>query len=299
MKMRKGSDYIGFTLDGVHSSEFGVLRVSGGSRYSTNLLPAATDRFETTPGRDGSYYFGTTYNGQSITLNIAFQGMTEFQKTRFSELLGQKKIMKLIFDEEPYKYYLGKIAGEPRYDFIPFDNGYGLRTYNGEGTITFTAHQPYARSVYKDYAEYERLQIWNREEWRLASGLIRLQDLGFDIIDSNTIKLYNPGVKETPLKLSFTLPCALSEARIEGVGAITLEPMTAKGTDTHILIDSATHQIRGYSIVSGEKVFSGFLYNEFISGGDFLKLPKTDATGATLVLVGARTTELEYDYLYY
>jgi hypothetical protein len=32
-------DYIGFTFNGVHSSELGLVRVSNGSRYETDLLP--------------------------------------------------------------------------------------------------------------------------------------------------------------------------------------------------------------------------------------------------------------------
>ncbi len=33
------SDYIGFSFNGVHSSELGIKRISEGSRFNENLLP--------------------------------------------------------------------------------------------------------------------------------------------------------------------------------------------------------------------------------------------------------------------
>ena len=32
-------DYIGFTYNGIHSSDLGIIRVSGGDRYEEELLP--------------------------------------------------------------------------------------------------------------------------------------------------------------------------------------------------------------------------------------------------------------------
>jgi hypothetical protein len=33
------TDYIGFSFNGVHSSELGIVRTSEGSRFNENLLP--------------------------------------------------------------------------------------------------------------------------------------------------------------------------------------------------------------------------------------------------------------------
>jgi len=38
MSVIKG-DFLGFTFNGVHSSELGLTRVSDGSRYNENLYP--------------------------------------------------------------------------------------------------------------------------------------------------------------------------------------------------------------------------------------------------------------------
>ena len=41
--MLKG-DFIGFTFNGVHSSELGIIRVSEGDRYNESLLPSLSSK---------------------------------------------------------------------------------------------------------------------------------------------------------------------------------------------------------------------------------------------------------------
>jgi hypothetical protein len=54
-------DYMGFTYNGKHSSELGIVRVSDGSRFNENLLPTMQDKTVQVPGGDGTYYFGSYY----------------------------------------------------------------------------------------------------------------------------------------------------------------------------------------------------------------------------------------------
>ena len=37
-------DYLGFTFNGIHSSELGLVRVSSSNRYDDNLLPTIQDK---------------------------------------------------------------------------------------------------------------------------------------------------------------------------------------------------------------------------------------------------------------
>ena len=69
MGVPKG-DFIGFTFNGVHSSELGILRVSDGSRYDNDLLPTIRDRVVPVPGGDGSYYFGSDYTQKRLILTL-------------------------------------------------------------------------------------------------------------------------------------------------------------------------------------------------------------------------------------
>lgn len=154
------SDYIGFTFNGVHSSDLGIMRVSDGSRYNDSLLPTIQDKTVQTPGRDGTYFFGSYYTQRIFNISFVFDALTEEQLVRIQTLFGDKKIHDLIFDEMPYKAYQVKVTGSATIKYVPFGIGATNRIYKGEGSVQFTAYDPYARSVHKFLNEYEYEYIY-------------------------------------------------------------------------------------------------------------------------------------------
>lgn len=141
-------DYMGFTYNGVHSSELGIVRVSDGSRFNENLLPTIQDKTVQVPGGNGTYYFGSYYTQKQFNISIAFDSLTEEQLNRLKNLFGDKKIHDLIFDEVPYKIYSAKVTGTATIKYIPFAEGATNRVYKGEGTIQFTCYNPFARCAF-------------------------------------------------------------------------------------------------------------------------------------------------------
>lgn len=187
-------DFIGFWIDDIHSSELGIIRTSDGSRFNENLLPTIQDKTVQVPGGDGFYYFGSYYTQRPFNIPIAFDNMEESQFRRLKQILGSKKMVKLVFDEAPYKYYSVKSTGTPTLKYICFDvevdNQGGSvddvyaqtstaatkRVYKGEGTLSFVAYDPfgYARavSIYTDnsLSDYNlklpnNELITNKEDW--------------------------------------------------------------------------------------------------------------------------------------
>ena len=142
-------DYIGFTFNGVHSSELGLVRVSNGSRYETDLLPPLQDKTVQVAGRDGAVYFNSQYNAKPIKIPIAFDNLTEEGFNKLRRLLANKKPTYLWFDETPYKQWLVKSANAQNLKWVCFDetrNGKEARIYKGEGTLEFTCFSSYAES---------------------------------------------------------------------------------------------------------------------------------------------------------
>lgn len=188
-------DFIGFWIDDIHSSELGIIRTSDGSRFNENLLPTIQDKTVQVPGGDGFYYFGSYYTQRQFNIPIAFDNMSEAQFRKLRQVIGDKKMVKLVFDEAPYKYYSVKSTGSPTLKYICFDveddtsNGsvddvYAQtstaatkRVYKGEGTLNFIAYDPfgYARAIaLKKSAEKDAeallklpdgTSILNTEEW--------------------------------------------------------------------------------------------------------------------------------------
>jgi predicted phage tail component-like protein len=142
----KIQDFIGFSFNKQHSSDFNIIRTSDGSRYNTNLTPNLTDKTADVPGGDGQYYFTSFHKNRTFNINFAFDALSEMNIRKLRKWLSGKEVGDLIFDEEPYKAYSAKVTGAPTLKALCFDDEYGRRVYKGEGSITFTCYYPYAHT---------------------------------------------------------------------------------------------------------------------------------------------------------
>ena len=174
MSGQKG-DYIGFSFNGRHSSEFNIVRVSNGSRFDENLLPTIKDKTVEVPGRDGVYYFGSQYTQRQFKVDFAFDAMTEQNLADLRAWLGNKGIHDLIFDETPYKVYSAKATGTATAKYLVFEERDNPRVYKGEGSIQFTCYYPFARCRFDSTAGMDESVIKNvypnLDEWWDASKL--------------------------------------------------------------------------------------------------------------------------------
>lgn len=303
MGVPKG-DFIGFTFNGVHSSELGILRVSDGSRYDKDLLPTIRDRVVPVPGGDGSYYFGSDYTQKSFNFNIAFDSMTERQMRKLQTLFGSRKLHRLIFDELPFKYYMVKVANPPKLKYICFDEG-GQRIYKGEGSLSFDAFFPFARSVHKYLDQYPAGVSRNIEQWGPASRMLSTQ--GTYDRPGTSIKIYNAGDIETDWFAYFALSSSGSLISRVAIGDRFLSFKTIdrklNQADNYIRISSQRNLIEGGIVVNNDiSSFrpTGSLYNKFIEAGSFFKIPVFEEdTELNFISNGARCDGLEYDYLYF
>lgn len=210
----KRMDYVGFTFDGIHSSQLKILSVSDGSRYSKDLLPTIEDYSIDIVGGYGSNYFGGTFKKRDIVLNIAFDQVREEELMAIREWLGDREVHELFFDENPYKVYHAVVSRTPTIKYIAFGD-VGTRIYKGEGSIVFTCYDPIAKSLNGNYLEdYD----WeNIEEWSYASGMLDSKDkyengklvknyYDTPITEGNKqiIHAYNAGILPTPFKMYIT-----------------------------------------------------------------------------------------------
>ena len=293
-------DFIGFSFNEHRSESLGIVRVSDGSRYNEDLVPTTQDKTVQVPGGGGFYYFGSDYTQRQFSINIAFDELTEKQFRELQQVFGTKELGKLIFDERPYKYYMVK-SNKPQLKYICFGRE-GERTYKGEGTLTFTAYYPFAKSVFKFLNEYGNK---NKDEWKEASGM-KPEKGTYDIVSNNgSISVYNAGDLETDFILKFSLPVdntPIGDIKItlskENVGKeeafLDLNGFSKKGTDTGFQINTKTNLIEGFNAEG----LTGTLYNENITQGDFFKIPPREED-YQISVTGATPIEIVYDYIYY
>lgn len=299
MSVLKG-DYIGFSYNGKHSSDLGIVRTSNGSRFDENLLPTMQDKTAQVPGGDGTYYFGSYYTQRSFSVSFAFDDLTEEQIVNLKRHFGDKKIHDLIFDERPYKIWKAKVTGTATMKYIPFAEGETNRVYKGEGTIQFTCYQPYA------ICEKKWLNLYNdnnKNEWSAASGLKEVQGIYDKLQGANSIKLYNPGDLESHFMLRFDF----QNGKI-GAGQISIsqdsgrllnwKEITAEKNDAYVKFNTKLNLIEGYR---ADNIKSGYIYNQYISDGAFFTIPQGEST---LVIADAASyvkssSPVEYNYYYF
>lgn len=300
-------DFIGFSLGDTHSTSLGIVRVSDGSRYNENLLPTLADKTTQVGGADETYYFGTDYTQKSITIPIAFDGMTDAQFRQLRALCASKKLQKLVYDEAPYKYYMVKSTGNPTIKYVSFDEydaegNIARRVYKGEGSLTFTAYYPYARCEHKFLDDEYYAQFKTIHQWKAASGLKETKgNLDFWYNTDNMgwkIPTYNPGDLEADYKLYFPYD---EEKKIFGLlnvsvnGTIlgfgsTFARLDEK--DAHICVDSHANLVYGVDANFNQ---TGTLYNKFLTSGEFVKIP----LGESIIESNIAPSKLDYEYIYY
>lgn len=325
--MAQKGDFIGFTFNGVHSSELGIVRTSDGSRFNSNLLPTIQEKTVQVPGGDGTYFFGSYYTQRQFSVSYATDEVTEEQYRRIVTLFSDKQIHDLIFDETPYKVYSAKCTGTPQFKFICFDDN-GERIYKGEGIIQFTCYYPFARSRFKYLDQYTISTVpewanWmegsennfdliinskeelyypgqltsaadgNKSEW---AGASKMQDEqgSYDITGNTSIKVYNAGDLPCDFKIYFSSPITTLSMDMENLKLTTFE---LKDGDSYYCINSKTNLIEGCDNSFNP---TGTLYNEFIIAGDFFKIPMCNLITDFFEITtdGVNIEKIEYDYLY-
>lgn len=318
-------DFIGFTFDGIHSSKLNIVRISEGDRYEESLVPSSNIKTTAIPGGDGTYYFGTNYTQRNITIQIAFDHLTQTQIARIVSLFGTKRIVPLIFDENPYKVYYVKVSSDPRLTYLCFDED-GQRIYKGEGSIPLICYSPFARSRFKYLEDYtvDNIPEWaapegttydysNLDEWIDASGIRTKTYNGIEydtyIINTGYINLWNGGQLPTDFNLyipfeegSNTIPAFYINLQ-NAESQLYLNEITKENpSDVKIKINTRTNLIEG---IGKDGKITGSIYNKYIEKGNFFKIPTgwyDEIEKRPWILhtsQGIAHEEIEYDFLYY
>lgn len=141
-------DYLAFSFCGKHSVEdFGIYRVSSSnSGYTSNLVLESKELTAEIDGMDGQYYFGSTTPKQNITINIAFDNLSEAELQAAKKWLNTKDLGPLWFAEAPHRVYTARIGTAATMTTVAFRDAKKGRVYKGTGQLTFVCYYPYART---------------------------------------------------------------------------------------------------------------------------------------------------------
>lgn len=199
------NDYIDFKFGDHWASEFNLLAVSSSDRYTPPVYGSVNPNIATIMGKKGVYKWKTQINEKIFNINIAFDSVTIAQLNQIKQWLQPNKIQKLIFSEEPYKYYWAALNAEIDFSHLPFVEGekqVGERTiiegvYKGEMVISFVCID---NDGYSTEGTFEGLETENPSSTIKGNDFV-LTDADNDYIENLKIE----GKSEQETKYNNTL----------------------------------------------------------------------------------------------
>lgn len=235
------TNFIDFKFGDHWASDFNLVVVSSGDRYTPPTYGSVNPNTTTVAGKTGVYKWKTQIGEKVITINIAFDKVTMQNVNQIKQWLNPKKINKLILSEEPNKYYWCAINAEPDFSFVPFieetikvgNKNLITGVYRGEMTLQFICADNFGFSEDDSYenVEVEKGVLYSEKypdtiiPWVTSSNLLENAQLYNEsaiylkpftevesgdastsgISEDRPIYLYNAGTENASLDLTFDL----------------------------------------------------------------------------------------------
>ena len=271
-------DLTGFKFGDYHSSQFGLIRVSNGSRYNEYLLPTLKNTTTDVPGMEGTLYFGTQKTTRSFQVDMAFDSLTEEDIRDIREWLTGAH--SLIFDERPYIQYMCILNSAPQLKYLTFEEN-GERIYKGELSVNFVSYLPYGYSI--DGKKFiDDFLDENFEEWSNASHLAyknfyKDETLhAYDKFEGNNVYVYNGGDVEA----DYVLTCYFSEGATTKISMndvsyeFSLRAKSANSTHLELSVNSKLQYARCRDVNIADGVITGISdYEIMLPSTEMFKIP--------------------------
>lgn len=332
------ADFTGFYFNNIHSSTYGILRVSGGDMYEENILPEFDDNTINSVGGEGELYESRSIKTRTFDIDIAFDSVTEEQWHAMKLWLFTEEPKSLRFDERPYKSYWAKLKSSPSIDYICFLEE-GKRIYKGEGTLEFIAYNPFGYCTNESYdlTEEGAQTISDKENWQVTDTYVpfgikddNIQEWNWDAglkseddyINYNTFEIlkedqytynkayfYNPGDRATDFELYITPNQNVTEDlkfTIEiGHGDSIIDYLfvfSVKGLKEKdsIILNTKNHTLKVFTYIGAEgKKYESNLRYDLVKSTNFPKIPRGEGYIKIKSSFENPKVAIKYSYIFY
>lgn len=167
-------DFLGFSFNNRHSSEFRIVRTSKSNRYNEEIVAAGKETTIDIPGSDGALFISKKKQKKTWTVDFAFDDVYLKDIEAMRNWLSCKVEAPFRFDEdrkeepfyvkanngdndyqEPLKlgefklsngdvyrgqYHMVVVTGTPKLNYLGFEGDDGEIIYKGDGSVQFTAY---------------------------------------------------------------------------------------------------------------------------------------------------------------
>ena len=297
-------DLTGFKFGDYHSSQFGLIRVSNGSRYNEYLLPTLKNTTTDVPGMEGTLYFGTQKTTRSFQVDMAFDSLTEEDIRDIREWLTGAH--SLVFDERPYIQYMCILNSAPQLKYLTFEEN-GERIYKGELSVNFVSYLPYGYSI--DGKKFiDDFLDENFEEWSNASHLAYKNFYEgetlrtYDKFEGNNVYVYNGGDVEA----DYVLTCYFTEGATAKISMndvsyeFSLRAKSANSTHLELSVNSKLQYARCRDVyIDNEAITGKSDYEIMLPSTEMFKIPigQSHITCTNIDTSAPNTIDYKYRFL--
>ena len=219
-------DFIDLKFGEHWASDFNLVVVSSGDRYTPPVYGDVNANTSTVAGKRGVYKWKTQIGAKNYQVRLAFDSLKVEDLNLIKEWLDPMQIRQLIFSEEPYKYYYACVSQDVSISFLPFLEGnqtinnmtFHQGVYKGEMSINFLCIDNYSYSDLecfelgmRDAQGYDNLSPWvsmsnllnNSNFYR--NNNIYTASIGdnYTLSPNNPLYLLNSGNTEADLYMTF------------------------------------------------------------------------------------------------
>ena len=105
----------------VNIEDFDLIAYTNGDRLSRDGYAAFDDTVTTYDNLDGQYYWGTHYRTNSLTLNLATDGIDQKKLDDFLYWFQPGEAKELILSEHPNRAIMARVSQPPQLNLLPFE----------------------------------------------------------------------------------------------------------------------------------------------------------------------------------
>lgn len=251
-------EFIDFSFNNKHISEFGLVAVSDGDRLTLDMSPPFTDEVSEVNGLNGQYFWGTKFQAKPIVYNLATDGMTEEQLNAFKHFFRPGQYGKFEEDAWYGRYTYCRVSEVTTLTMIPFQTNVVIagrtikgNVYKGEMKLTFVQDLPYffsdvnyvtdssseadLRRVYhsgvplpSSWSGVDKCCIGDSQYLLSSTGL----SSGIEYSNVNGFPFYCPSTESTQIKLTLGFSRATTAIPSDQVSPIYFKEINSANTNS-------------------------------------------------------------------
>lgn len=175
--------FISFSFGGKRIEDFNLIAYTDGDRLSRQGSSNFNNLTSNSEVLNGQLYWGTFFEGNTLELNLATDGITQRQLDDFLRWFRGGETRELILAEHPNRGILARVAEPPSLSLLPFEEtasitlqSYGEYTtsttlYRGEITLSFQMDDPFWYSIDNVFGYYDTTNRIYHNVWNDANNM--------------------------------------------------------------------------------------------------------------------------------